>query len=181
MRLFVGISLTPKVIDELSVVSARLRAEGDGLRWSAPESWHITLQFLGSATEEQYRCIVAQLRELRSPALPMQLAEMGFFDRAGIFFVGVTLATELLLLQQRVTVATELCGFATESRPFQPHITLARAKGKTSRQSFRQLKMKLPSQPHFTRFLARDFLLYESVPAPAGSRYIIRVRFLLDR
>ena len=45
MRLFAGIPLAAAVIDELSAISIRLRSNDDGLRWSAPESWHITLQF----------------------------------------------------------------------------------------------------------------------------------------
>ncbi len=100
----------------------------DGLRWSAPESWHITLQFLGNTP--QYECIVARLRELRSPPVPIQLEGLGFFERAGVFFAGVGLTPELQALQQRVTAATGLCGFIPETRPYHPHITLARSKGK---------------------------------------------------
>ena len=62
MRLFVGIPLSPAVIDELSATSMRLQSHADGLRWSTPESWHITLQFLGNTPE--YECIVSRLRDL---------------------------------------------------------------------------------------------------------------------
>ncbi len=62
MRLFAGIPIAAAVIDELSAVSLRLRSSTDGLRWSAPESWHITLQFLGSTGQEQYDCTVARLQ-----------------------------------------------------------------------------------------------------------------------
>ena len=67
MRLFVGIPLPAGVIEELSAISMRLRSSDDGLRWSTPESWHITLQFLGNTPE--YECTVARLRELRTPAV----------------------------------------------------------------------------------------------------------------
>src|SRR5271156_493848 len=100
MRFFVGIPLAPAVIEELSAVSLRLQSGADGLRWSAAESWHITLQFLGST--QQYECIVARLRELRSAAVPIQLEGLGFFERAGIFFAGVRLTPQLATLQQRV-------------------------------------------------------------------------------
>ena len=130
MRLFAGIPLAAEVIEELSAISLRLQTSGDGLRWSAPESWHITLQFLGSTGQPQYECIVARLRELCSPPVPIQLEDLGFFDRAGVFFAGVALTSELRLLQERVTVATGLCGFIPETRPYHPHITLARTKSK---------------------------------------------------
>ena len=130
MRLFAGIPLAAEVIEELSAISLRLQTSGDGLRWSAPESWHITLQFLGNTGQPQYECIVARLRELRSPPVPIQLEDLGFFDRAGVFFAGVALTSELRLLQERVTAATGLCGFIPETRPYHPHITLARTKSK---------------------------------------------------
>ncbi len=81
------------------------------------------------------------------------------------------------LLQQRVTAATQPCGFLPESRPFQPHITLARSKG--PRHDLGELKTKLSRPTSFTRFQAREFLLYESFLSSAGSRYEIRERFPL--
>ena len=107
MRLFVGIPLATTVIEELSAISLRLQSSEDGLRWSAAESWHITLQFLGNTPE--YECVVARLRGLRSSSVPIQLEGLDFFERAGVFFAGVRLTPELSVLQQRVTTAT---GFA---------------------------------------------------------------------
>ena len=120
MRLFVGIPLAAVVIGELAAVSARLRSKEDGLRWTAPESWHVTLQFLGNTGPEKYACLAARLREVSSPPVPVRLEELGFFERAGIFFAGVGLTPELVSLAQRVTAATGLCGFAAETRPFHP-------------------------------------------------------------
>jgi RNA 2',3'-cyclic 3'-phosphodiesterase len=176
MRLFVGIPLTAAVIEELSAISMRLQSQADGLRWSAPESWHITLQFLGNTP--QYECIVSRLRELSSPAVPIQLEGLGFFDRAGVFFAGVNLTPELEALQQRVTGATGLCGFIPETRPYHPHITLARSKGKGGR-ALRGLRDKIHREPKFSGFVADVFVLYESVPGHGGSRYEIRDRFTL--
>jgi 2'-5' RNA ligase len=178
MRLFVGIPLTAAVIEELSAISMRLQSQADGLRWSAPESWHITLQFLGNT--EQYECIASRLRELSLPAFSIQLEALGFFDRAGVFFAGVNLTPELEALQQRVTAATGLCGFIPETRPYHPHITLARSKAKGGR-ALRELKAKMHRDPRFSGFVADTFVLYESVPGPGGSRYEIRDRFSLGQ
>ncbi|HEY1160407.1 MAG TPA: RNA 2',3'-cyclic phosphodiesterase [Terracidiphilus sp.] len=181
MRLFVGIPLAAVVIGELAAVSARLKSTRDGLRWAAPESWHVTLQFLGNTGPETYACLVARLRELRSPPVPVRLEALDFFDRAGIFFAGVGLTPELLSIEQRVTAATARCGFVSETRPYHPHITLARGKGQGRGQPIRELKTRIQLQPTFTRFAAREFLLYESLLSPTGSRYEIRERFPLDR
>ncbi len=166
------------VIDELSAISRQLQSGGDGLRWTAAGTWHITLQFLGETSREQCDCVVARLRGLHLPPVPIQLEGLGFFDRAGVFFAGVKVSPELLLLQERVTAATALCGLAAETRPFQPHITLARSKGE--RQSLSALKAKISRQPEFTRLVAGEFLLFESFLGPGGSRYEVRGRFALD-
>jgi 2'-5' RNA ligase len=202
MRLFIGIPLAAAVIGELSAIVARYRRREDGLRWAAPETWHITLQFLGETSPEQYNCLAARLGELRSLPVPVHLDTLGFFDRTGVFFAGVQVTPQLLALQQRVIAGTSRCGFVPESRPFHPHITLARAKGKNSGQwsatpatknrslgtpagvrdqsGLRGLMGKVQPQHRFTRFEAREFNLYESFLGPGGSRYEIRERFLLN-
>ena len=179
MRLFVGIPLAASVIEQLEKISMRHRVEGDGLRWSTPESWHITLQFLGNTSETQYECVIARLRELHVPPVPVELDELGYFDRAGILFAGVTLTPELLALQQRVTAATLPCGFTPEDRPYRPHITLARSKGRRNAVGLEALKGKIRQQPKFSRFVAEEFLLYESFTLPTGSQYETRERFRL--
>jgi 2'-5' RNA ligase len=177
MRLFIGVPLAAAVIDELRAASARLHSAGGGLRWTAPESWHVTLQFLGNTNLEQYACVIAHLRALQSPPVPVCLEELGCFERAGVLIAVVRLTPELLLLQERVTSATQPCGFVPEARPFQPHITLARSKGR--QQPLDQLKAKIRRPTNFTRFTAREFLLYESFLSLDGSRYEIRERFAL--
>jgi RNA 2',3'-cyclic 3'-phosphodiesterase len=177
MRLFIGIPLAAAVIDELRTASARLRSSADGLCWTAPESWHVTLQFLGNTSPEQLACLVPRLRALQSPPVPICLEALDCFERAGVLIARIRPTPDLLLLQQRVTAATQPCGFVPETRPFQPHITLARSKGR--QHHLDQLKAKIRRPSNFTSFVAREFLLYESFLSPAGSRYEIRERFPL--
>jgi 2'-5' RNA ligase len=183
MRLFVGIPLADGVVRELAAVAARLRTRESGLgsggelRWTAPESWHITLQFLGNATVEQLQYLAARLGEVRSAPVSVQLGELGCFDRAGVLFADVAVTPDLTALERRVAAATSQCGFVAETRPFHPHITLARAKGQGREDDLRELRAKIRSQPAFTRFTAREFVLYESHLGPGGARYEAKARF----
>jgi 2'-5' RNA ligase len=179
MRLFVGIPLSSAVLSELTSVVARLRSNSDGLRWMEPESWHITLQFLGNTEPEKLTCLVIRLGEVRSPSVPVHLTQLGFFDRAGVFYADVRLTPELVALADRITVATAVCGFVPEVRPFHPHITLARAKEQGRGQPLRILERRILRPPSFTRFVAPEFLLYESHLSPAGATYEVRHRFPL--
>jgi RNA 2',3'-cyclic 3'-phosphodiesterase len=180
MRFFIGIPLARNTADDLTVAVRQLRPEAtsDKLRWSAPESWHITLQFLGSATRQQYDCVVDRLRALRHGPVPIQLGALGIFDRTGILFADIRVTPQLLALQQLVTAVTASCGFIPEDRPYHPHITLATRKGSGGGRELRDLKLQNRG-PNLSGFTAESFVLYESIPAPGGSRYEIREHFPL--
>jgi 2'-5' RNA ligase len=107
--------------------------------------------------------------------VPVQLEGLGFFE--GVFFAGVRLSPELIALQGSVVAATSECGFKPEDRPYRPHITLARNRGRED--GVRNLKPRVGPAPQFARFMAREFLLYESFPNAQGSRYEVRARFAL--
>lgn len=182
MRLFVGIQLSEAVIRALSTVTHRFKTSDDGLRWAAPESWHITLQFLGNTIPAKCECITAQLREVHAAPVPVKLGQLDVFDRAGVFFADVTLTPELIALQRLVVAANKGCGFAPESRPFHPHITLARIKGDGRRgDGLHKLREKTGKQTRFAEFTAQEFVLYESLPEQNGSRYEVRERFSLSQ
>ena len=167
-------------MDALEKLSLGLRSDGDGMRWSSRETWHITLQFLGQTSDEQYRCLVAGLANVKAAAFPVRLAGTGFFERAGVFFAGVAVSPEMLELEKRVVAATAQCGFAPEDRPYHPHVTLARAKGGNGRRALRRLKGLVKGEAEFPSFIATEFLLVEAFLGSGGSRYEIRERFALD-
>jgi len=175
MRLFIGIPMSHEVTEQLAAVRARLERPADGLRWSAPESWHITLQFLGATSPGQYDCVLSHLRAVNAKPVPVQLEGLGFFERTGVFFAGVRVSPELAALQKIIATAMSGCGFEPEERPYHPHITLARNRGRED--GVRGLKARAGAAPQFAAFVAHEFLLYESFPGPQGSRYEVRARF----
>lgn len=164
---------------ELSTLVERLRPRGDGLRWTDPASWHITLQFLGNTQPEQLVCLLKQLAEVQAAPVAIQLAGLACFERAGVFHVGIEPTPALAALQQRVVAATAHCGFEPETRPFHPHITLARAKGQGGGQQLGDLMTRLRQPPAFSRFTASTFRLYESHLLPRGAEYEILAQFPL--
>jgi 2'-5' RNA ligase len=177
MRLFVGIPLGTQVLGELMQVVNRLRLPEDGLRWTAPATWHITLQFLGEASGEQYESLLASLCKVEQPKFSVKLETLGGFERSGVFIVSVQLSLELLALQKSVLAATGPCGFQPETRPYQPHITLARSR--VARSGLGSLTRRLQAQTCFSACTATEFLLYESFLGPGGARYEVRGRFPL--
>lgn len=185
LRAFIGIPLDASTKAKIAAAVSQLRsaanqnAPAGSLRWSAAESWHITLQFLGSTTGEQYECVTARLRALHQPPVSIKLGAIGTFDRAGVLFLDVHVGPQLLALQQAITAATAPCGFIPETRTYHPHITLVRRKGRGGDSQLHNLKLQIIRQTGLARFTADSFVLYESIPTPEGSRYEIRERFSL--
>ena len=181
MRLFVGIPLNAEVRAELASASTPAISGVDGWQWAMAESWHITLLFLGNTSHEKCEFLSAQLRDLQCPAVPIQIDGLDFFERAGIFYAGVSLFPELSALQRKVSDAATQSGFAPETRPYHPHITLARAKDRVRRPARRTFRKTLGECPKLSPFRAEEFLLFESFLEPGGARYEIRERFELTR
>jgi RNA 2',3'-cyclic 3'-phosphodiesterase len=183
MRLFIAIPLASEAVDALERLVHTLRSAGDSLRWTSPETWHITLQFLGETSLETYACLAQQLCAIQSPPVPVWLHGTGLFDRAGVFFAGVNVSPELRRLEQLVLAATASCGIAaeknTENHSWHPHVTLARAQRAGKPHALRKLKSHANSDIQFPAFTAKEFLLFESFLGPAGARHEIRDRFPL--
>ncbi len=177
MRLFIGIPLTAKIVAEVSALTRSLDSVADGLRWMPPESWHITLDFLGTTKPDQYACIVSRLRELQHDAVPIGFSEFGFFDRAGVFILQVKLTSELAALQRSVAAVSAQCQFSPEDRTYRAHVTLARSRAGGA--GLRILKAKIPARANLGTFIAKSFAIYESFLGSSGSRYEIRETFLL--
>lgn len=155
---------------------------GEGIRWAAESTWHVTLQFLGQTSDEQAACVISNLQEIHAAPAPIRIEGVGFFERAGIFYAEIGLSPELIAIQQQVTATTRPCGFAPETRPWHPHITLAKTKGRSGTRALAPLKQALRSNKEnpVAEFLADEFLLYESFPGPEGSRYEVRARYPLS-
>lgn len=167
--------------EALARVRKQFETAEDGLRWSRPEGWHVTLEFLGSMSEPQAECVRENLATVRADPVPIRVEGLGFFERAGVFWAGVVLTPQLLALQQFVTAAMRNCEFEPEDRAYNPHITLARVTGRGRAKALAALRKTVEGTAIKVEadFTATEFLLYESVSEPGGSRYEVRSRFPL--
>lgn len=179
MRLFVGLAVSDVVKEALERLTLRLRAKDDGLRWSTPDQWHVTLAFLGEVNEEAHAELVRELREVRQPALALRIDGLGVFERAGILHAKVDVTPDLLRLHQAVVAAVKRVGLEVEDRPYRAHITLARNRNRDGRRTIGRLRSLAEQQRLREHWDAYEFLLYESQLSPGGSRYLVQEQFPL--
>jgi 2'-5' RNA ligase len=74
-------------------------------------------------------------------------------------------------LQEKVELACVHAGFPAEERPFQPHLTLGRVRGRTNLQPLIDY-IKIGSTTEHA-FVAKEFNVYQSTLRPQGPLYTV--------
>ncbi len=139
IRSFIAIELPDEIRLALAELQARLQTEKQPyVKWVDPGSIHLTLKFLGSIAATRTGDITSAMetaaRDLASFSLEVKgLGVFPNFKRVRVVWVGMggDIAT-LKLLQQRIESGLVPLGFARETRPFTPHLTLARVRERVS-------------------------------------------------
>ncbi len=128
MRLFVALDLPFALREHLS----RLCGSLQGARWVPPENYHLTLRFVGEATNVVAEDVDHALAALRARRFTLALAGAGTFERAGrsvTLWAGVIREPALEHLRSKIETALHRAGLPAERRRFQPHVSLARVDG----------------------------------------------------
>ena len=149
VRSFIAIELPDELKAEISQLQARLKLDKQPwVKWVDPYSIHLTLKFLGSIAADRAGEITRAVEEAAQGISPfhLEVKQLGVFPnlrRVQVVWVGISGEVDKLgQLQQRIESNLAHLGFTPESRPFTPHLTLARLRDQASsdeRQRFGQL------------------------------------------
>jgi len=160
VRCFIAIELPEELKAGLSQLQSRLKVgEQAGVKWVDPYSIHLTLKFLGSVAVDRIDEITGAIEEATQGTSPfhLEVKELGVFPnlrRVQVAWVGISGEVDKLgQLQRRIESNLARLGFAPESRPFTPHLTLARLRDRAlpdERQRFGQLIASTRFEAAFT-------------------------------
>lgn len=169
-RLFIAINLPPEARVGLGRLIARLPNQ-PGITKTKLDNHHLTLLFLGDTDEEVIPRISEELNKIseKFSPLPLSFTGLGGFpdlNQPQILWVGLD-GGELTALQSEIAKATAPLAPNADTKPFRPHLTLARIKNHF-RIDKNQLGPLVSTLPHFT---ANHIYLMESQLTPRGSIY----------
>jgi len=149
IRSFIAIELPAELKLELVQLEAQLKSGKQlGVKWVDPDGIHLTMKFLGNIAVDRVEGITRAMEEAVRGISPFQLKvkELGVFPnlkRVQVAWVGLSGEVDKLVqLQKRIESNLTPLGFPPESRPFAPHLTLARLRAQTlpdEKQRFGQL------------------------------------------
>jgi 2'-5' RNA ligase len=130
IRAFVAVDIDSAVTARIAAAIELLKPRIPGIRWVAPQSIHLTLKFLGNIDESGIEAIGAALRSRLRLFRPFSISVkgLGVFPgprRARVLWVGLP-GARLQTLASGIESALQPLGFAPESRPFSPHLTIGR-------------------------------------------------------
>ena len=179
MRLFVALEISSAVRGNLAVLlqeSARAGAAvfAKRVRWVRPENLHVTLKFIGEAAPEKLEAIRAALSAIHSSQpVEMRFRGLGFFPdekRPRVLWAGIEASPNLAAIAGDVDQHLEKAGFPRESRPFTPHLTLARFEPPGIARELHAAVQKNAAR-EFGLLRTGEFHLIESKLKPSGAEY----------
>lgn len=143
VRAFVAADLPPEVRDELArIVAALAGARIRGLRTVRPEGLHLTLKFLGNVQRSEVPAVASAISSVVEQFRPITVEIGGFGAYPGersprVLWTGVNGPDALFNLQADIEKSLTSLGFSTDSRPWSPHLTLARIRDGTGKRDRR--------------------------------------------
>ena len=166
-RLFIAIR-PPEHIRDLLIDAMDDSAD---FRWQEDEQLHLTLRFVGEVDRHVAADLTDVLSRVRAPRFEARIKGVGSFDHrgAGALWAGVEPKEPIAALAAKIERACQSVGMEPERRAFHPHITLARWKGRRSREAeeFVAGRRALASEP----FAVDEFILFESQLSRHGAHY----------
>lgn len=176
MRLFIAVDLAPAVLDETRRSVERLRRLAPEVKWANPEGLHVTLAFLGEVPDEQRDDIERVVREVASSHAPLTLRArggggFGTKRHPRVLWVGLDGEVDALgRIQAALAAALQPLGFEPESRPFKPHLTIARAREPRGDEALARCVEAL-AKADFGESRIGSVVLYRSQLSPKGAKY----------
>ncbi len=180
IRSFIAIELPEEVKAGLRRLQTELKLpEHTFVKWVATDSIHLTLKFLGNISAPKVADITSIMEQASQGVSPFQLevTEVGAFPnlrQPRVLWVGIKGEIDKLVgWQQRIDNGLAPLGFARETRPFTPHLTLARLREGVSpgdRRDFGEMVAKTPAEVSY-KFNVSSLSLMKSQLLPGGAVY----------
>jgi RNA 2',3'-cyclic 3'-phosphodiesterase len=170
VRAFFGLPVPEALGKELESYLGACAATAPDFRWVPAANLHMTVRFIGTVERAVVENIADRLAQRSLVGFELGLGRVVTFRRGRLVRVvwlqvssGVEAARELAA---QVEAECAAAGLTAETRPFQPHLTLARARARDGAPL-----PPLPDPPQLEPWRADELVLYRSLLGRAGSVY----------
>ncbi|MCS7095386.1 MAG: RNA 2',3'-cyclic phosphodiesterase [Thaumarchaeota archaeon] len=174
IRCFVAVDVfAPEITRAIASIGRELVESGLLAKQVDPESFHVTLQFLGEQPKEVVERLKVELSGIRFRPFTVRLSGLGYFPGGGrinVVWVGVQDPSgEMRNLQRAVVERTSKLGLKPD-KEFSPHITILRVKGVRNKPKVLEV-VERHSKIEFGEVVVDRFKLKRSDLRQEGPRY----------
>lgn len=178
VRAFFGLPVPEPQREELGRFIAECARIAPGFRWATTEKLHLTVRFVGSVDRSVVEGVADAMVSRRPAPFELDLGGIGTFGRGRsmrVVWLGLRAGADAAVaLAAQVEAECLRAGLAPEKRAFQPHLTLARARGREG-----SSLPDLPAPPQLEPWRAGELILYSSRLSRSGATYeVMRVLVL---
>ncbi|MGE5277474.1 MAG: RNA 2',3'-cyclic phosphodiesterase [Acidobacteriota bacterium] len=176
MRAFLAVPPDTGWSESARALLARIRPALPDASWTRPESWHLTLRFLGEVSPgvvSRFASAIGDgLERLEAGALSTEGAVV-FPPRGPARVLGVELAEDggpgvVAEMARRAEAAARGLDLPPERRPFRPHVTFARLRRPWPGEAVARYRTQADGWT-FPVWPVQSCVLYESRLAPEGA------------
>lgn len=174
VRAFIAFEIPDDVRLQIAAACDELRSGLPTARWTRPQSWHLTLKFLGEAPTGVLGAFTASLE----PAVKglgiasARLQGSGFFPSPAnprVAWIGGDVVGAAAVVAA-VEEAAAAAGFARDRRPWSLHLTLARLRSRWPRAAVDRF-LKWGAELSLDSFDCAEIVLFQSSLEPGGAVY----------
>lgn len=185
LRTFIAVNLPDEIRARIGEFQKVLQENRGPVKWVRPEGVHVTLKFLGNVEVSrifEISQVVGIILRKYSP-FSITVGGVGCFPhpkRPNVLWIGIHEGKEVLSnMAKELDGALDRLGFPKETRPFSPHVTIARVGkgGKVQTIVERLFQKGFPPQSFFVHCVD----LMKSELTPQGAIYTCLQSFKLQR
>jgi RNA 2',3'-cyclic 3'-phosphodiesterase len=175
VRSFVSIDLDDEqILSKVDSIDSSLSAMGADVKLVERENIHLTLKFLGNIPTAKVAEVKRALTQVKFRTFPLEIKGAGAFPnlkRMSVIWIGIGEGWSSVeeIFEQTETLLHSV-GFSRETRPFSPHITIARVRSGRKRDEVSNFLGHLGDEVLGT-FNVNQVRLKQSVLSTSGPEY----------
>ena len=135
MRTFIAVDFQTEILTKIERIIDYLRTQTpvDALKWVKRDNLHLTLKFIGEISPDKIYQVKALMAEalLSSTAFAVEVKGLGMYPNANnprVVWLGIENGSGLVDTHKRLNNILSQVNIKPDTRPFSPHLTIARVK-----------------------------------------------------
>ena len=180
MRTFIAADFPPDILTKAGKITADLKQEvpGGAIKWVSTDKMHLTIKFIGDIQKNK----ITRVKELMTnilhdqPSFKIGIQNLGTYpdiNNPRVIWLGITQGAPLIEIHKKLDEALTDLKVRSDRRKYSPHLTLARVRRDTDRDTVKVIgdilsRFKVDSLGTIT---ISEITLYKSKLTPQGPEY----------